>query len=102
MIVTISLLNTVFFALFGLFLGLKLPNFSWTNEIVPIKQSLSVFIAIFSGIGLSMAFGGFFVLFGWRIGTTLWMSIFAVFYLVADIALYLWIRGPGSRRFTAL
>lgn len=102
LIVTISLLNTVFFALFGLFLGLKLPNFSWTNEIVPIKQSLSVFIAIFSGIGLSMAFGGFYVLFGWRIGTTLWMSIFAVFYLVADIALYLWIRGPGSRRFTAL
>ena len=29
-------------ALLGLFLGLKMPNLSWTNEVVPIKQSACV------------------------------------------------------------
>lgn len=102
LILVVSVLNMLLFALFGLFLGLNLPNLSWTNEIVPIKQSASVFFVIFSCIGLSIAFGGFYLLFGWHIGATAWMSIFALFFLAADAALYLWLRGPGSRRFALL
>ena len=36
-------------ALFGLFMNLKAPNLNWTNEAVPIKQSLSVTAALFGG-----------------------------------------------------
>ena len=33
------LLNVLLMALFGLFMGLKMPNLNWTSEITPIKQS---------------------------------------------------------------
>lgn len=98
----ISVLNAVFFAQYGLYLGLKLPNLSWTNEIIPIKQSAPIFFVIFTGIGLSFAFGGAYLLLGGAIGATAWMSIFAVLFFVANVALYRWLRGPGSARFAAL
>lgn len=102
LLLVVSVLNTVLFALFDLFLGLKMPNLNWTNEIVPIKQSAPVLIAIFSGIGLSMAFGGLFLWFGWRMGATAWMLLFSLLFLAADAALFFWLKGPGSRRFAAL
>lgn len=98
----ISILNAVFFAQYGLYLGLKLPNLSWTNEIIPIKQSAPIFFVVFTGIGLSFAFGGAYLLLGGAIGATAWMSIFAVLFFVANVALYRWLRGPGSARFAAL
>lgn len=98
----ISILNAVFFAQYGLYLGLKLPNLSWTNEIIPIKQSAPIFFVVFTGIGLSFAFGGAYLLLGGAIGATAWMSIFAVLFFVANVALYRWLRGPGSVRFAAL
>lgn len=98
----ISVLNAVFFAQYGLYLGLKLPNLSWTNEIIPIKQSAPIFFVVFTGIGLSFAFGGAYLLLGGAIGATAWMSIFAVLFFVANVALYRWLRGPGSARFAAL
>ena len=98
----ISILNAVFFAQYGLYLGLKLPNLSWTNEIIPIKQSAPIFFVVFTGIGLSFAFGGAYLLLRGAIGATAWMSIFAVLFFVANVALYRWLRGPGSARFAAL
>ena len=41
---------------FGLFLNLKKPNFTWTNEATVIKQSAAVGISMFSGWGLGIAF----------------------------------------------
>lgn len=35
-----------FDAIVGLWLGIKNPNFEWTNESVPIKQSSNIFIAM--------------------------------------------------------
>ena len=35
----------LFNALLGLILGVKMANVNWTNEIIPIKQSLSVFLS---------------------------------------------------------
>ena len=36
-------------ASFGLFVGLKMPNLHWTNEITPIKQGGAVMLALFTG-----------------------------------------------------
>ncbi|MGN1349171.1 MAG: hypothetical protein ACI4VI_09530, partial [Acutalibacteraceae bacterium] len=33
----------------GLFLNLKMPNLSWQNETVPIKQSIATMLALFGG-----------------------------------------------------
>ena len=34
----------------GVFLGLMFPKLDWTNEAVPVKQSIAVLISMFSGI----------------------------------------------------
>lgn len=41
-------------ALFGLFLNLLMPNLKWTNEMVPIKQSLPVFIGLMVPMGVAV------------------------------------------------
>ena len=52
--VVVSVLFVLFMALFGLMLGLKMPNLTWTNELAPIKQSISVMIEMFGGWGFSL------------------------------------------------
>lgn len=39
---------------FDLFVGLKLPNLTWTNEAVPVKQGGSVMICVFGGLICAM------------------------------------------------
>ena len=49
-----------FMALAGLFLGVKTPTLTWTNEIMPIKQGAPVVIALFGGFGyIMLMFVGF-------------------------------------------
>ena len=102
LMLAVSCLNTGLFALLGLFFGIRMPNLSWTNEIVPIKQSAPVLLVIFSGIGLSLAFGGLYLWFGWHIGATAWLAVFTGLLLTVDLRLYFWLKGPGARRFEAL
>lgn len=56
------ILFIVLMASFGLFLNLKMPNLDWTNEIVPIKQSMCVLIALFGGWVIILAFAGLYLL----------------------------------------
>lgn len=102
LMLAVAVLYAVLFALLGLCLGVKMPNLNWTNEIVPIKQSASTLISIFSGMGLSAAFGILYLLFGWHLGATAWLGIFALLLLGVDLSLNFWLKGPGSRRFAAL
>ncbi len=57
MALPVSLL-TVLLAETGLVINLKHPDFSWTNEVYPIKQSLGVMICIFGGWAAALAVGG--------------------------------------------
>lgn len=41
-----------FMAAFGLMMNLKNPDFTWTNEVVPIKQSMAVMVTLFGGWGI--------------------------------------------------
>ena len=52
----------VVMALSGLCLNLKSPNLGWKNETVPIKQSLSVTVALFGGWAVVIAFGALYVI----------------------------------------
>ncbi len=53
-------------AVVGLWLGIKNPNFEWTNESVPIKQSSNVFVEMV----LNMLVVGITLLLGYLIKTT--------------------------------
>ena len=62
-------------ALVGLFLGIKMPTLTWTNEIMPIKQGGAVIITLLCGfVYMIVLFAGFMLLSGWRLGFCRWLS----------------------------
>ena len=90
-------------ALFGLFLGLKMPNLNWTSEITPIKQSACVTIALFSGFGYTVLLcAGFMLMNGWKLGFVGYMCGFGAVTLVLCALLYLWLKKRGSSLLAAL
>lgn len=102
LLVLLPLLYTVFSALFGLYLGLKMPNLTWTNEIAPIKQSMSVMIALFGGWGYAAVLGVVYLVCGYRIGVTLYLMIAVILTALFSIALYVWLKRKGTRVFENL
>lgn len=46
----------------GLAINLKMPNLDWSSEIVPIKQSMGVMLALFGGWAIVVALIGLYVL----------------------------------------
>lgn len=102
LILAAAVLATIFYAVLGLAAGLKMPVLDWSSEVVPIKQSASVLIAVLSGMGLGIAMIGLYFLLGRHIGATGWLSVTVLLLLAADAALFLWLRRSGTRRFAEL
>ena len=93
----------VLMALFGLFLGVKNPILTWTNEISPIKQSAPVMIALFGSFGYTiLLFVGYVALPGWKLGFFGYMGCLAGLNLILCALLYLWLKKKGSARFSEL
>ena len=87
-------------ALSGLALGVAMPNLSWTNETVPIKQSAPVFIVLFGGMG----YGGllailYFVL---KPDPTLYLGLAVLVTAALSAFLYFWLKTKGVAKFAAL
>ncbi len=92
----------LFMGVFGLFINLKMPNLNWTNEIVPIKQSMGVMIVLFGGWAVVTGLAGLYYLLI-SILTPVAYLIFVVLLLSAASAVLLfWIRNNGARIFEAL
>lgn len=103
-LVTLQALSFVLLsALFDLFMGLKMPNLSWTSEVTAIKQSMGVLIAMLGGFAYTIAFIlGFMLLNGWKLGFMGYMGCFIGVNLLLSAALYLWLKKRGSKLFAAL
>ena len=56
-----------------------------------------VYESVFAGL-----LGGLYVWFGWRLGATGWRSAAALVLVIANAALFLWLRNKGTRRFEEL
>ena len=102
LILAVTMLFMLSFALLGLALGVRMANLNWTNENQPIKQSASVAITMFAAMGLALAIGGLYVWFGYRMGPTAWLSVCSLVLLAVSAALFLWLRNSGARRFATL
>ena len=90
-------------ALLGLFLGLKMPNLSWTNEVVPIKQSACVALSLFGGWAVAMIPGALYLLTGiGSLDPLLYLSVVTALVLILSAVLSLWVKKTGSRIFAAL
>lgn len=97
-----ALLAIVMLSLFGLMLGLKMPNLTWSNEIIPIKQSGSVMIALLGGWVYSIVFVGLFFAFGSQMRTVVYIGIFVLFEAVVSALLYTWLKRKGAHEFANL
>ena len=97
--IVVPILFLVFMDFFGLLLGIVRPNFTWTNEIAPIKQSLNVMIAMFGGWVLTVAIVAPYLMAGYKLGVTVYLVIISVVLLALDIVLFLWLKKVGIRIF---
>ena len=99
----VPMLYVLLSALFGLFLGLKMPNLNWTSEITPIKQSAPVAIALFSGFGYTVLLcGGYMLLNSWKLGFVGYMSLLGAVTLALCGLLYFWLKKRGCKLFAGL
>ena len=90
---------SVFIAFYGLLINLLLPNFTWTSEVVVIKQSAACMVTIFSAMGYIVVQFLFLFLLNSFIGAYLGYLLLTV---VLDVALYLLLMTYGKRRYLAL
>ena len=89
----------LFMGIFGLFMNLKRYNLTWTNEIVPVKQGLSVLFSMLMGWAVSMVMGialfGFSIIADVRILSAVFVTVFAL----ADCLLLRNLKTKGTRLF---
>ena len=100
--VLVVLLNTVLSACFGLSLGVKMPNLTWTNETAPIKQSGNIMIALFGGWAYEMILIGLYFAVRKFMSTSVYLLACAVITAALAAALYSWLKRKGTRLFAAL
>lgn len=87
---------------FGLILGLLRPNFQWTSEAMPIKQSMNMIVSILIGFALPilLALGAYLTrnLFSLEVYLGLSTALLAVI----GLGLKQWLNTVGDRKFDAL
>lgn len=98
----LPILFVFFMAELGLLLNLKMPNLTWTNEIVPIKQSSSVFIALFGGWLIIGIFVGLYFGFGRHFVPEVFILVCIALLLVLSLAMYTWLKTRGAKIFERL
>ncbi len=102
MLTVISELFVLLGASFGLFVNLKMPNLNWTDETVPVKQSVGVILALFGGWIFVVALGVLYFLLRDFIPARVYMIIAASLLAALSLALVLWIKKRGAEIFAAL
>lgn len=92
----------LFMAAFGLCIGVRTPNLTWTSEVVPIKQSLSVTIALFGGWAVVAVLAGGWFLLRRVLDPAIYLLLAVVLLLALGLLLTGWLRHKGASLFEAL
>ena len=102
MLCVLPLIFTVFLALFSSLIGVMHPTMEWMTEIIPIKQSGTVMIALFGGWGFIALFVVPYIFIGHLIGIMPYLMIWAVIYSAASALLYHRLITKGAEAFERL
>lgn len=97
-----SALYMLFAALSGVALNLKMPNLTWKNETIPIKQSTPVVIALLGGWGLIGILALLYVVCSEIFGAVGYLAALCVLFCAAIALLARWLRVRGTKIFAAL
>lgn len=96
LMIGITVLYTLFEAELGLILNLKNASFSWSNEMAPIKQSMSVMITMFSGWILVALFALLYFAVSSVVRPELYLGILLLLLIFIDRLLLSWLRTRGA------
>ncbi|MGN0482856.1 MAG: hypothetical protein ACI4HI_04815 [Lachnospiraceae bacterium] len=102
MLVFVTDLFVFVMAEFGLMLNLLVPNLKWTNEVVPIKQSMSVMISLFGGWVLVTACFALHMAVGKMVTPIGFFGMVAAILFAAFVGMYVWLKKKGTRIFETL
>lgn len=102
MLPIIMVLFVLLMGVIGLCLNLKMPNINWTDETVPVKQSLGVMLCLFGGWAVVIAFGILYVLVRNLLHPLVFLILAAVLLAALSAALLTWMKARGTRIFEAL
>lgn len=100
--VAASLLFVLLSAAFGLWLNLKMPNLTWTNETVPVKQSASVFFALFGGWIFVVALSALCFAVRSVLGGGAYLLVCVLLFAALSFVLLFRLKRAGARRFASL
>lgn len=92
----------LFTALAGLFLNLKLPNLNWTNEIIPIKQGMSVVLALFGGWVVVLVLGVLYYVLQSVLTPAAFLAAAAGLLFGLSAVLYHYVKTKGAKIFATL
>ncbi len=96
-------LEYVFFSAdFGLYLGIKKPVMNWTNETVPVKQSVAIIIYLFSNWALCFVLGLGAYLLRNTIAVSTYFYILIVLFAIVFRFIDRWISTSGVKEFERL
>ncbi len=98
----VPLVYSAFSAMFCLFLGVRYPMLQWTSVMAAVKQGAAVAIALFGGWGVTALFAVPYLLFGYQLGLSLYLAIWAVVLAAAAVLLYRWLMTKGAAAFSRL
>ncbi|MBO4839037.1 MAG: hypothetical protein J5493_06700 [Lachnospiraceae bacterium] len=90
------------FASFGLMMGVLRANLTWTNEMVPVKQSLAVLLTMFGGMFYGAALAGLYFWIGKKLSAVLYLTLASVLTAVLAGLILLWLKKRGTKRFEEL
>lgn len=97
-----ALAFTALSACFGLFLNLKKPNLTWTNEVIPIKQSACVLFSMLGCWFFGIVVAAVYFLLSVVFPAAVYLGIFLVIVAALCAWLLVWLRKQGVARFEAL
>lgn len=98
----LPMMFAVFMALFGSFLGVRHAITEWTTEIIPLKQSAAVTIALFGGWGFVALFVLPYFLLGSLTGLAPYLTAWIVIFAAVSVPLYRWLMTKGAETFSRL
>lgn len=87
-------------ALTGLMVNLIFPKFDWVNETIPIKQSLSCFLSMFTGLFYCLFLIIPVFLSGASGHYSIYLLVATIVYALMSVALYFLIVKKGTKKFS--
>lgn len=102
LVLFVAVAYIVFYAALGLVINLKMPNLNWTSEVVAVKQSIGILIALLSGWFYVLALGAAFFALRNTLSSDVLMLILGAVTSLAAFGLIRYIKTAGAKIFAAL